>query len=72
MFIISGPPLISFILNCEINKDLKTFLSFPDLATHLTLENNLGISVGSKPEKFKNIEAQKKATISAKSSWNTN
>ena len=56
MFIISGPPLISFILNCEINKDLKTFLSFPDLATHLTLENNLGINLGinlgSEPEKL--------------------
>ena len=52
MLIISGPPLISFIINYEINKDFKTFLSFPDLATHLTLESNLGINLGSEPEKL--------------------
>ena len=63
MFIISGPLLICFMLNRDIDKDFHILLSFPDQATPWKLQNNIRIILGSKPENFKNIEAQKKCVI---------
>ena len=60
IFIISGL-LICFMINYDINKDMDIFLSFPDQATPSTLKNNLRTILGSKPDKLKNIEAQKKS-----------
>ena len=51
------------MINDDINKDLNIFLSLPDRATPLTLQNNIRVILGSKPEKFKNIEARKKLGI---------
>ena len=48
------------MINIDINKDLNIFLSFPYHTTHLTLVNNLGIVLGSKPGKVNNIEAWNK------------
>jgi len=53
----------AFVINYDINKDFSIFLSFPDLSTPLTLKNTFKIILGLKPEKFKNIEAQKKLSI---------
>ena len=55
-----SPLLICLMINYDINKDLNISLSFPDEATALTLKNNLRITLGSKLEKFKNIEARRK------------
>ena len=60
---LSGPLFIWFTINYDINKDLNIFLSFKDQVTPLTLENKLRIIFGSKPEKVKNIETQKKLDI---------
>ena len=51
------------MINYDVDKDLNIFLSFPDQATPLTLENNLGIILGSTPEKKKNIESRKKLGV---------
>ena len=60
---LSGPLFIWFMINYDIYKDLNIFLSLKDQATPLTLENNLGIIIGSKPEKVENIKTQKKLDI---------
>ena len=50
-----------------MNKDLNKSLSFPGQFTLLTLTNNLRILLGcSKPETFKNIEAEQKVWDSYK------
>ena len=63
IFINSGPLFICFMIIYDINKDLNIFFPFPDQATPLTLENNLGTILGSKPEKIKNIESRKKLGV---------
>ena len=40
------------MINHDINKDLNTFLSFPDQAIPLTLKHKLRMILGSEPEKL--------------------
>ena len=42
----------------DVNKNLNIFLRFSDKVTPLTVKNNFKILLGSKPDKFKNIEVQ--------------
>ena len=49
------------MIKYDINKDINLFLSFSDEAKRLTPKSNL------KPERFMNIEAQRKLGIPMKS-----
>ena len=42
----------------DISIDLNIFLSLPEEITPLTLQNIIRTTIGSKPKKFDNIEAQ--------------
>ena len=45
------------------HKDVNTLLSFPNQTKPLALKNDLRITLDSKPEIFKNIEARKKLGV---------
>ena len=55
----------------NINKDLNIFLEFLGEITPLVFKNNLRIILGSKSEKLKNVETQKKLSILIKKECRT-
>ena len=51
------------MMTWDIDKDFNAFFSLSDEVTPSKFKNNLRIILGSKPERFKNNEAQEKLGI---------